>query len=93
MALLSSPPPLSEQNASIDSSKIRFEDKTDHQAMILSRRQMIKWSPIKRHQRCIEKLTRIYNSDVSKLVDISRHNIFFDSFADLTMVLPLPLIA
>jgi hypothetical protein len=53
-------------------------------------RQMIKWPPIKRHQRCIEKLTRSYNSDVSKLVDISRHNIFFDSFADLTMVNLVP---
>ena len=47
----------------------------------------IRWPPLKRHRRIVEKLTRVYNNDVSRLVDISRHTIFFETFTDLTMCL------
>ena len=48
---------------------------------------MIKWVAMKNYRRAIEKLMRVYNSDVSRLVDISRHCIYFDNLQDLAMCL------
>jgi hypothetical protein len=47
----------------------------------------VKWPTLKKHQRGIEKLARGYKGDVSRLVDITRFSLFFDSFADLTQAL------
>ena len=47
----------------------------------------IKWPPLKQHRRTVEKLMRVYNNDVSRLVDVSRQSIVFDTFTDLTMCL------
>lgn len=43
----------------------------------------VKWGRIKSEERAIEKLLRSYDSDVSKLVDLVRQSIIFDSIADL----------
>uniref|UniRef100_A0A6U2B612 Uncharacterized protein n=1 Tax=Hemiselmis andersenii TaxID=464988 RepID=A0A6U2B612_HEMAN len=44
----------------------------------------IHWSPMKRHERCIEKMVRSYDNDPSRLLDISRGSIAFESLGDLT---------
>jgi hypothetical protein len=47
----------------------------------------VKWPTLKKHKRVIEKLARGYKGDVSRLVDITRFSLFFDSFTDLTQAL------
>jgi hypothetical protein len=49
--------------------------------------QRIKWPPLKTHERCLEKLLRVYMDDVSRLVDIVRYQIVFEDLSDLTMCL------
>lgn len=50
-------------------------------------RAKVKWPPLKSFNRGIEKLARVYGGDVSRLVDITRFSLYFDSFADLTLAL------
>lgn len=47
----------------------------------------VKWPPLKKIKRGIEKLARVYGGDVSRLVDITRFSLYFDSFTDLTLAL------
>ena len=47
----------------------------------------VKWPLIKRSSRAVEKLARVYNGDVSRLGDIVRFSLFFDTFTDLTQAL------
>jgi hypothetical protein len=49
--------------------------------------QRVKWPTLKKHKRGIEKLARGYKGDVSRLVDITRFSLFFDTFTDLTQAL------
>jgi len=50
-------------------------------------RKIVKWPLIKRSSRAVEKLARVYNGDVSRLGDIVRFSLFFDTFTDLTQAL------
>lgn len=50
-------------------------------------RAKVKWPPLKKFTRGIEKLARVYGGDVSRLVDITRFSLYFDSFTDLTLAL------
>uniref|UniRef100_A0A7S0W7E2 Uncharacterized protein n=1 Tax=Hemiselmis tepida TaxID=464990 RepID=A0A7S0W7E2_9CRYP len=45
--------------------------------------EMVKWPKIKTPERAIEKLMRSYGGDVSRLVDVSRQTIVFESLDDL----------
>lgn len=47
----------------------------------------IKWPKLKRFSRGFEKLARVYNGDVSRLSDICRFSLYFDTFTDLTQAL------
>ena len=47
----------------------------------------VKWASLKKRERAMEKIVRIYSSDVSKILDIVRQSIIFDSVADLTSCL------
>jgi hypothetical protein len=51
------------------------------------KRSRVKWPPLKKYKRGIEKLARVYGGDVSRLVDITRFSLYFDSFTDLTLAL------
>jgi len=42
-------------------------------------------SRMKRHERCIEKLLRSYNNDISRLLDLTRTSIVFKSLQDLIL--------
>ncbi len=44
----------------------------------------VKWGKIKTVERAIEKLLRSYKADVSRLLDVCRQSIIFDSIADLS---------
>lgn len=45
------------------------------------------WPCIKRSQRSFQKIARVYNRRVSRLLDMTRFSIFFDSIEDLTISL------
>jgi len=45
------------------------------------------WPCIKRSTRSFQKVARVYNSRVSRLLDVTRFSIFFDSIQDLTVSL------
>jgi hypothetical protein len=47
----------------------------------------VHWTPMKRHARCIEKMMRSYDNDPSRLLDISRGSIAFETLADLSACL------
>uniref|UniRef100_A0A7S0HFA5 Uncharacterized protein n=1 Tax=Hanusia phi TaxID=3032 RepID=A0A7S0HFA5_9CRYP len=47
----------------------------------------VRWASLKRRERAIEKIVRIYSSDVSKIMDIVRQSIIFDSVLDLSTCL------
>ena len=47
----------------------------------------IKWPKLKRFNRGFEKLARVYNGDVSRLSDVCRFSLYFDTFTDLTQAL------
>jgi hypothetical protein len=46
-----------------------------------------KWPPLKRSRRSIEKSERVFEGDLSRLADIVRFAIYFDTFTDLTCAL------
>ena len=46
--------------------------------------QRAKWPPLKRSRRAIEKTERVFRGDTSRLADIVRFAIYFDTFTDLT---------
>eukprot|EP00961_Rhodomonas_salina_P035341 475505-Rhodomonas_salina.2 len=46
-------------------------------------REQCKWAGVKKSQRAIEKQLRIYAGDPSRLVDICRQSLAFESVADL----------
>mmetsp|Transcript_41922 Transcript_41922/g.102808 ORF Transcript_41922/g.102808 Transcript_41922/m.102808 type:complete len:161 (+) Transcript_41922:3-485(+) len=47
----------------------------------------IRWGRLKSLQRAFEKLSRAYHGDASRLVDLCRQHIVFDSVGDLTQCL------
>jgi len=48
---------------------------------------LIKWSLVKVVDRSIEKISRSYNNQVSRLVDVVRQNIICDSVSDIAACL------
>jgi len=50
-------------------------------------RDRVHWPLLKRSTRAVEKLARVYKGNVSRLSDIVRFSLFFDTFADLTQAL------
>ena len=47
----------------------------------------VKWPVLKKSSRMLEKLMRVYQGDASRIADIVRFSIFFDTFTDLTQAL------
>lgn len=43
----------------------------------------MQWASIKRVERSVEKLTRVYGEDVSRLVDVCRQSVVFESIGSL----------
>ena len=48
---------------------------------------LVEWPCIKRSTRSFQKVTRVYNKRVSRLLDVTRFSIFFDCIDDLTVSL------
>lgn len=44
---------------------------------------LVQWASIKRVERSVEKLTRVYGEDVSRLVDVCRQSVVFESIGSL----------
>jgi hypothetical protein len=59
-----------------DSSTLQFASELDSYSQI-------KFTPLKRTERAIEKLQRSYSQDVSRLVDVVRQSIVFTNLEDL----------
>lgn len=49
----------------------------------------IEWAKLKRPQRAVEKLLRVYDMEASRLVDITRQSIYFDSLHSLSHCLEI----
>jgi len=69
--------------ADVGSTYVKWND-VRHDA---ARVQRIHWTPMKRHARCMEKMLRSYDNDPSRLLDIARSSIAFESLSDLTICL------
>jgi hypothetical protein len=48
---------------------------------------MTKWPVLKKTGRMMQKLRRVYKEDASRIADIVRFSLFFDTFTDLTLAL------